>query len=159
MPWRIASCDVCGVDDPSIVMLKNDIWLSIAEKKEILCYNCIEKRLNRKLQISDLKPDSMCTRIMLLGLRLGTGISPPKTLSGEEIKDIAHRIVVGGIFPEMSVRNKKTIKGYIFSVAGNFFCIQPKKLPTANERKQFQEIVATLIRNGIQQALERTGAK
>lgn len=40
-------------------MLHNDIWQSIARDNERLCCMCLEKRLNRQLEISDLLPCAM----------------------------------------------------------------------------------------------------
>lgn len=39
----------------NMVMLKDDLWLSIANEKDILCDKCIEELLGRKLTGYDLK--------------------------------------------------------------------------------------------------------
>lgn len=51
-------CQDCGLNfthfDNHMIILKDDIWLSIANKEDILCDLCIEKRLKRNIEISDL---------------------------------------------------------------------------------------------------------
>jgi hypothetical protein len=39
-------------------MLKDDLWLSIANQSDILCDECIEKLLGRKIISADLKYSS-----------------------------------------------------------------------------------------------------
>lgn len=59
-----ATCKDCGIEfyaasiPPKMVMLKDNIWLSIANMPDILCDTCIEKRLGRNIEKSDLKPSS-----------------------------------------------------------------------------------------------------
>lgn len=52
-------CETCGaviaVNKANMVMLWDSLWLSIAQKKEILCPECIEGRLCRKISSDDLK--------------------------------------------------------------------------------------------------------
>jgi len=60
------NCVDCKREDPPMVMLKEDLWLSIANKKEILCFSCIEKRLARLLVPDDLK-DCSLTEEMKIG--------------------------------------------------------------------------------------------
>lgn len=69
MAWRIPYCDGCSRDNPEWIMIKEEVWLSIANKKEILCIDCIEKKLNRRLTFSDLKPCEI-TNSILIGKRL-----------------------------------------------------------------------------------------
>lgn len=52
-----------------MVMLKNELWLSIAQRRDILCVDCIEKRLGRQLTFDDLKECDI-TRYMMLGARI-----------------------------------------------------------------------------------------
>ena len=41
----------------NMVMVNDDLWDNICDSKEdIICDKCIEKRLNRTIQIKDLKP-------------------------------------------------------------------------------------------------------
>jgi len=59
-----ADCEDCGTEfhafttPPRMVMLKDNIWLSIANKPDVLCDTCIEKRLGRSIEHSDLKPST-----------------------------------------------------------------------------------------------------
>lgn len=50
-------CKDCGYEifvDKNMVMLKNEIWNSICDETEdAICAKCIEKRLGRKITISD----------------------------------------------------------------------------------------------------------
>ena len=48
-------CEQCNAEWPDMIMLKEDVWLSIAEKEDFLCKDCIEKRLGRPLTGWDLK--------------------------------------------------------------------------------------------------------
>lgn len=51
-------CEDCGVEythfNNKMLILKDDVWLSIAEKKTVLCDVCIAKRLGRAVTIDDL---------------------------------------------------------------------------------------------------------
>ena len=49
--FKCSDCDSIG----SGPMLHNSLWLSIAKKEECLCFGCIEKRLGRVVQESDLR--------------------------------------------------------------------------------------------------------
>jgi hypothetical protein len=40
--------------DNHMLILKEPVWLSIANKEDVLCDKCISKRLNREVVISDL---------------------------------------------------------------------------------------------------------
>ena len=52
-------CQVCNtiIDgfNGMMVMLKDDLWLKIANKEDILCTNCIEEKLGRKIEVGDFK--------------------------------------------------------------------------------------------------------
>lgn len=52
-------CEQCDVEifvDTNMVMLKEHIWENITEnKKEVYCDHCIESKLGRPIEISDLK--------------------------------------------------------------------------------------------------------
>jgi len=37
------------------VVIKNELWLSIADKNDILCTECIEGKLGRKIEAKDFK--------------------------------------------------------------------------------------------------------
>ena len=60
MPWTCQECKTDIWSDINMVMLKEELWLSIADKKDVLCDKCIEKRLGRKLNKKDLMPGVMC---------------------------------------------------------------------------------------------------
>ena len=47
-------CADCGPADLIGPMLRDDIWLSIARKDELLCMPCMERRSGRPLTESDL---------------------------------------------------------------------------------------------------------
>lgn len=49
--YRCADCG-WGADAP---MLKDNVWLSIARKDEVLCIGCTERRLNRRLLPVDFR--------------------------------------------------------------------------------------------------------
>jgi hypothetical protein len=43
-------------DIPDCPMLLDDIWARVAAKTDLLCIDCVEKRLGRRLMLPDLKP-------------------------------------------------------------------------------------------------------
>ena len=47
-------CEQCGDEWSEMIMLKDDLWLSIAQEEEFLCVGCIEKRLGRPVTGWDL---------------------------------------------------------------------------------------------------------
>ena len=51
-------CEDCGLNythfDGHMLILKEHIWLSIANKKDVLCDSCISIRLKRGVSIDDL---------------------------------------------------------------------------------------------------------
>lgn len=50
--------------------MRDDLWAIVAvEKREILCLECIEKRLGREIKIEDLK-DCGLKRAMILGIAI-----------------------------------------------------------------------------------------
>lgn len=64
--WRIPVCDGCGLRNPTLLMLKEDLWRTICKHpKEILCKKCIEQRLDRVVTLSDLANCPATDQIML----------------------------------------------------------------------------------------------
>ena len=53
--YRCLDCG-WGADGP---MLREELWLSIASKRDLLCIGCIERRLGRRLMPSDLSRSLM----------------------------------------------------------------------------------------------------
>ena len=54
---NILDCDDCGKSTLCEgYMLKNNIWMSIADKNTNLCIDCVEKRLKRQLTKNDFMP-------------------------------------------------------------------------------------------------------
>jgi hypothetical protein len=66
-PWM---CIDCGKINPTIFMLKDEVWQKTNGSKDYLCFSCVEKRLGRLITFDDLKPCG-ATDAMLLGLFLG----------------------------------------------------------------------------------------
>lgn len=70
--WKIPVCEGCDRPNPIMVMLWDELWRSIAPRPNkrlssgVLCFQCIEKRLERPLALADLKPCAI-TDEMLLG--------------------------------------------------------------------------------------------
>ena len=52
-------------------MIKNEIWKTVAEKKNILCLPCFEHRLGRRVTLYDLYPCQL-TELMFLGAYVGS---------------------------------------------------------------------------------------
>ena len=64
------ACDCCGRPEPPMYDLVDELWLSRALANELLCIDCFQARLGRKVVWDDLKPDAMLTKDMELGLRI-----------------------------------------------------------------------------------------
>lgn len=60
MPWICQNCGTEIWSDKNMVMLRDDLWLSIAKPKDVLCDKCIQKKLERPLKKSDFKPGVLC---------------------------------------------------------------------------------------------------
>lgn len=57
---------------PEIFMLLDSMWDSIADtKRDILCVNCCELRLGRRLNMLDFDPDISCNQILFYTYALG----------------------------------------------------------------------------------------
>jgi hypothetical protein len=62
-------CGDCNQKNSAMVILQDKVWLGIAKKDERLCYECIERRLRRKILWSDLKPCGI-THEMFIGVQI-----------------------------------------------------------------------------------------
>lgn len=60
-----------GKDDMVAFYLHDELWNSIADTHDVLCFNCTESRLGREVRIADLK-DCYLTRTMLVGAYIAT---------------------------------------------------------------------------------------
>jgi hypothetical protein len=58
MECKCQNCKTNIYVGENMVMLKDDLWLSIANQSDILCDECIEKLLGRKIISADLKYSS-----------------------------------------------------------------------------------------------------
>lgn len=79
-------CQTCKTEiyvGENMVMLKDDLWLSIAKKEDILCDECIEDLLGRKIISSDLKYSSDKTW-------LGLGGKIPGNMFYAEFKNLCY---------------------------------------------------------------------
>ncbi len=74
-PWP--NCKLCGCRPPGTVMIHDELWLSIANKEDVLCHHCIEQLLERPLTFSDLKPCG-ATDMLRFGARMAL-ISAPSS--------------------------------------------------------------------------------
>jgi hypothetical protein len=52
---NIFCCKNCKKKDYDIVMIKDELWLSIANKEDFLCDICMEKALGKPISKSDFK--------------------------------------------------------------------------------------------------------
>ena len=66
---REFKCDDCG-GEPDAPMLRNDIWLSVAASSDLLCIECVETRLKRRLMATDLKECLQARLIIKMAERL-----------------------------------------------------------------------------------------
>lgn len=62
-------CLDCYEDYPTMFILKDHIWNSVAKRKDVLCFDCTQKRLNRNIVLEDLKECGI-TDEYLLGIRI-----------------------------------------------------------------------------------------
>lgn len=69
IPFPPMECKTCGRINFPMVILKNPIWLTIAKKKDLLCFECMEKALGRLITSEDLKPCPLTE-----GMKLGATI-------------------------------------------------------------------------------------
>lgn len=66
---RLFPCRDCAIKNPPMVILRDELWLSIANDSDYLCFRCIEKRLGRHITWADLAPCGL-TKEMRLGLAI-----------------------------------------------------------------------------------------
>lgn len=62
---RRRPCGDCGMFLPPLFAVKDEVWLTVADRKDLLCWRCTEKRLGRQLTYSDLKPKAGLTKEMV----------------------------------------------------------------------------------------------
>lgn len=59
-------CDDCENDVKGLgefhYKVKSEIWLKVAKSSEVLCIGCLEKRLQRRLNINDFTNESINRR-------------------------------------------------------------------------------------------------
>lgn len=65
-PWI---CEDCSLKEPPLFALQDELWQSIAKKKEWLCFRCAELRLKRPITWWDLKPSGL-SQEFVLGVRI-----------------------------------------------------------------------------------------
>ncbi len=64
IPLYCQSCCVEIFVDVNMVMLKDNLWLSIAKKEDVLCDKCIESKLGRSINEEDFKsPGIACNEL------------------------------------------------------------------------------------------------
>lgn len=75
-PWddrtKCSDCGIVAGYKPGTMQafyLHDELWNSIADTHDVLCFDCTEKRLGRPITLDDLK-DCALTRCMLLGVRV-----------------------------------------------------------------------------------------
>lgn len=70
------NCNKCGAENPSFFTLKSRLWWEVVyegdiqDLKQILCIDCVQERLGRKLTYSDFKDAAGLTRELLLGVMI-----------------------------------------------------------------------------------------
>jgi hypothetical protein len=69
---REDKCDECGAPEPTMFILRDEIWQAVANPNDYLCFDCIQRRLARPVIMQDLEPDCSITR----GMELGVQFSP-----------------------------------------------------------------------------------
>lgn len=70
-------CGDCGGDPVPMFVVHDELWFSVAKRKELLCVGCFEKRLGRRLLGSDLKECGI-TRELRLGFEILSRPEPAK---------------------------------------------------------------------------------
>lgn len=55
-------CVDCGIEDPELYFINNDIWFRYVPKSKqsrVLCLSCLQKRVGRDLKKSDFLPSDI----------------------------------------------------------------------------------------------------
>jgi hypothetical protein len=60
---RKYECVDCG-GNPDCPMLLDSIWAGVAARSDFLCVSCVERRLDRRLTLADLKPCGLTRTIL-----------------------------------------------------------------------------------------------
>jgi hypothetical protein len=55
--WTCEKCGTLVYLDSKMVILEEKLWLKHFNKKDVLCDECIEEKLGRKITLKDLKLD------------------------------------------------------------------------------------------------------
>jgi hypothetical protein len=71
IPDRIRCLDCKKASDSPMII--DELWLSVANKKNHLCLNCFEQRIGRKITRKDLRPCLWTTVLMQLVERVDKG--------------------------------------------------------------------------------------
>lgn len=67
----VALCCRCGTTVTEGYMLEEQVWLSIAGKKDTLCLRCAEERLGRAIRLEDFKKGVRINLPFVAGYILG----------------------------------------------------------------------------------------
>lgn len=65
-------CLDCGFLD-DCPMVHNELWLSVANKKDVLCLDCFEKRIGRLIKLEDLNNSLWSKTLLKLVARVKEG--------------------------------------------------------------------------------------
>lgn len=72
-PSRPCECDRCGEKDPTMFMLKDEVWALVTKNsRDLICFGCAEAALGRRITRRDLQPNNGITEIMRLGAMIIT---------------------------------------------------------------------------------------
>jgi hypothetical protein len=82
-------CDGCSKTYPNLIVLKNELWKEVSKGNPgiMLCLSCIEERLGRLLEFSDLKDCGVTNSIMLGIVLYERSGKPPLDVDPNFIKD------------------------------------------------------------------------
>ena len=66
----MTKCKICNQFNPTSYMVKNSVWIEAGfEPNDIVCFKCLEKKLRRKLELSDF-PKYKINDLIFFGTKL-----------------------------------------------------------------------------------------
>jgi len=80
-------CEDCKVRDYTPFMVSDSLWVANAADREFLCLACFEKRLGRRVGLSDLQ-ECLYTRVARLGAMLAARENENEQIWAERIRTL-----------------------------------------------------------------------
>lgn len=88
--WDEFKCGDCNAPHPAMFKVSDELWLSVAEKRELLCAACFEKRLGRSLHLDDLVKCPLNDTALLGAALARRGAGPQSTKLFDQAKRLQY---------------------------------------------------------------------